>query len=210
MPRPISPTPIRPISSKTIECNPVELAMWLNDLADLVNYTNKLSVDNYNVNQDLLVRVECIENDIVNIKQDIVEINNEITNLDSRVDWLETQFSSVNGIFNELLSRLDWIYNHLPFALGNEPANWTFAGGNKTLIHTDIADAGDIYQIVNLVDDKVNWYDARLPRAKGSLPSDFKMAFGNINVMSANGGTPSLNIGIFTSGAVENDDLYFN
>lgn len=210
MARPIKATPIRPINSKTIECDPVGLAMWLNDLAELTNYTNTLSVENYNMNRELLRRVECLESEVNIIKQDIVNINTEIENMDSRIVWLEQQFESVNGIFSELLSRIQWIYDHLPFALGNTPPNWTFAGGDRTVIHTDIANAGDIYQIVNLVDDKVNWYDTRLPRAKGSLPADFKMAFGNINVMSANGGTPSLNIGIFTSGAIENDDVYFN
>ena len=207
---PLTPTPIRAIGSKTIECDPVGFANWLNDLADLVNYTNKLTVDNYNTNKDLLVRVECLEHEVEVIKDRLTAIDLRLDNHESRIIWIENQFSSVDGLIGMVNTRLDWIYNRLPFAVGNVPPNWTFAGGDRTLIHNDIADDGDIYQIVNLVDDKVNWYDTRLPRTKAAMPADFKMAFGNINVMSANSGTPSLSVGIFTSGAIENADLYFN
>lgn len=210
MSRPLTPTPIRAIGSKTIECDPVGFADWLNDLADLLNYTNEISIENYNTNQDLKVRVECLESEVVLIKDRLDAAEGRLDDHESRILWLEGQFSAVDGIIGMLNLRIDWIYNHLPFAVGNVPPNWTFAGGDKTLIHSDIADDGDIYQIVNLVDDKINWYDGRLPRAKASLPADFKLAFGNINVMSANGGTPSLNIGIFTGGAIENNDIYFN
>lgn len=210
MSRPLKATPIRPISSKTIECDPVGFANWLNDLSDLVNYNNKISVANYNLNQELLVRVDCLEVDVNQIKDRLDAIDLTLTDHNTRIEWLEGQFSSVDGIIGMVNLRLDWIYNRLPFAVGNVPINWTFAGGDLSLIHSDIANEGDIYKIVNLVDDKVNWYDTRLPRAKASLPADFKMAFGNINVMSANGGTPGLNIGLFTSNAIENNDIYFN
>ena len=210
MSRPLTPTPIRAIGSKTIECDPVGFADWLNDLADLLNYTNKLTVDNYNTNKDLLVRVECLEHEVEVIKDRLTAIDLRLDNHESRIIWIENQFSSVDGLIGMVNARLDWIYNRLPFAVGNVPPNWTFAGGDRTLIHNDIADGGDIYQIVNLVDDKVNWYDTRLPQTKAAMPADFKMAFGNINVMSANSGTPSLSVGIFTSGAIENADLYFN
>ena len=210
MSRPLTPTPIRAIGSKTIECDPVGFADWLNDLADLLNYTNKLTVDNYNTNKDLLVRVECLEHEVEVIKDRLTAIDLRLDNHESRIVWIENQFSSVDGLIGMVNTRLDWIYNRLPFAVGNVPPNWTFAGGDVNLIHSDIADDGDIYQIVNLVDDKVNWYDQRLPRTKASMPADFKMAFGNINVMSANSGTPSLTVGIFTSNAIENNDIYFN
>lgn len=210
MSQPLTPTPIRHISSKTIECDPVGFANWLNDLADLVNYTNKLTIDNWNLNQDLLVRVECLEFEVEAIKIRLDGIDTRLDGHELRIVWLENQFSAVDGIIGMVNLRLDWIYNHLPFAVGNVPPNWTFAGGNVSLIHSDIADAGDIYQIVNLVDDKIEWYNNRLPRSKASMPSDFKMAFGNINVMSANGGTPSLSVGIFTSNAIENNDIYFD
>ena len=210
MSRPLTPTPIRPISSKTIECDPVGFANWLNDLADLLNYTNQLTIDNWNLNRELLRRVECLEVEVEEIKERLVLVESRLDSHEERIIWLEDQFSAVDGIFGMVNLRLDWIFNRLPFAVGNVPPNWTFAGGDVSLIHTDIADDGDIYQIVNLVDDKVNWYDQRLPRTKASMPADFKMAFGNINVMSANSGTPSLNVGIFTSNAIENNDLYFN
>lgn len=210
MSRPLTPTPIRPIDSKTIECDPVGFAMWLNELADLQNYTNNLTIDNYNTNRELMRRVDCIEVDIREIREDIVTINNTLNEHSLSINWLEEQVNGFNGILGMINLRLDWIYSHLPFAVGNVPNNWTFAGGDVTLIHSDIADDGDVYQMLNLVNDKINWYDQRLPRPKASMPADFKMAFGNINVMSANGGTPSLGIGIFTSAAIENNDVYFN
>lgn len=209
MSRPLIPTPIRPITSKTIECDPVGFANWLNDLADLVNYTNKLTIDNYNTNRDLKHRVELAEYKIETLENEVADINQTLITHDSRITWLEEQLSSVDGIIGMVNLRLDWIYNRLPFAVGNVPDNWTFAGGDVTLINPGIADDGDVYQMLNLVDDRVIWFENRLPRAKASLPADFKMAFGNINVMSANGGTPSLNVGLFTSNAIENDDVYF-
>lgn len=189
MSRPLTPTPIRPISSKTIECDPVGFAQWLNDLADLLNYTNRITIKNYNDIRDLERRVECLEY--------------KVEDLEIRVTALE--------------KCCKFLRDHLPFNMDTPPPNWTFAGGDLSVIHQDISNDGDIYKIVNLVDNKanynrsrINWWDNRLPRPQASMPADFKVAFGNINVMSANGGTPSLNVGIFTSNAIENNDLYFN
>lgn len=64
---------------------------------------------------------------------------------------------------------------------------------------------------INAVNDRVDLLYSWLPVPYGTIdPKGWKFAMGNINVMSANNGTPSLNIGIFTSQQIEDNDVYFN
>lgn len=74
----------------------------------------------------------------------------------------------------------------------------------------DIIQLGDIINVVNQrVDNLYRW----LPVPYGLIDGyGWKFAMGNINVMSANGGTPALppGVGIYTSPTLEDNDIYFN
>lgn len=72
-------------------------------------------------------------------------------------------------------------------------------------------DVNEMQGTINSVNQRVDLLYSWLPIPYGLIdPYGWKFAMGNINVMSANGGTPSLRIGIFTNQLIEDNDLYFN
>ena len=69
---------------------------------------------------------------------------------------------------------------------------------------------GGVNNIINEVNTRVDWIYNRLPGATGVIPDDWRFAMGNINLTSANGGTPSMLCGIYTSMQLEDNDVYAN
>lgn len=72
-------------------------------------------------------------------------------------------------------------------------------------------DVTELNGALNNLSSRVDLLYSWLPIPYGLIdPKGWKFAMGNINVMSDNNGTPSLNVGIFTSPTVEDNDIYFN
>lgn len=82
----------------------------------------------------------------------------------------------------------------------------------ENTVNTLISGSGDINDAINLLNNRIDFLYDLLPIPYGMLPGKgWKFAMGNINIMSANGGTPSTSgPGIFTNDAIEDNDLYFN
>ena len=169
--KPLTPTPIPYINSRTIECDLKGFTDWLNDMADLLNYTNKLAVENWNLTQDLKTRVECLEEKVETIEGQIIEIFDRLKDHESRLKSVELAIGPIITDINNI-------------------------SGNIQNIMTSLLD--------------LNWLLSIMPYNKINIPASFKIAVGNINVMSANNGTPSMSIGIFTKTVQENNDVYFN
>lgn len=176
-------TPLPHINSKTIECNSAALADWLNDMADRVNDHSYRIIQLINAVQELANAVMCLEEMLGPLGERITELENWRVTANERMDSLQSLINSINTAIN---------------TINNELASLTNTVNNN---HGP--------RIVNLETD-MTWFNERLPRSKTGMPESYKLAMGNINVMSAGGGTPSLDIGIFTSGAIENNDLHFN
>lgn len=153
--------PIPPISSDKVECDIAYTVDWLNALAEATNKNCQVNHELVDKVNELNARVECLEARVDAIDAQIININNRLDNHEHRLNFLEEQLTNVNNIFNQLSTRIDWIFN-------------------------------------------------RLPGAYGTIPDDWKFAMGNISLMSANNGTPSMSIGIFTSLAIEDNDVYAN
>lgn len=88
-------------------------------------------------------------------------------------------------------------------------------GDRVTIVEGDIINIKKDIEVLNKVIDQVNsrvdMLFSWLPIPYGMIdPKGWKFAMGNINVMSNNNGTPSLDIGLFTSQQIENNDIYFN
>lgn len=69
-----------------------------------------------------------------------------------------------------------------------------------------------LQKLIDMLNERLDMLYGWLPIPYGMIPSKgWKFAMGNINVMSSNGGVASVDgPGIFTSGGIENNDLYFN
>lgn len=73
-------------------------------------------------------------------------------------------------------------------------------------------DLDTINGLIEMVNGRVDMLYKWLPIPYGMIdPKGWKFAMGNINVMSNTNGSPSINgAGVFTSGSIEDNDIYFN
>ena len=73
-------------------------------------------------------------------------------------------------------------------------------------------DLDTIEGLIEMVNGRVDLLYSWLPIPYGMIdPKGWKFAMGNINVMSDNNQTPSIDgAGIYTSGTIEDNDIYFN
>lgn len=120
----------------------------------------------------------------LDMKKIVKENRERIICLEGRVDELEETINQIE----ERLTNLENLVNQL------------------------IGGSGDINQALNLLNGRIDFLYDLLPIPYGMIPGKgWKFAMGNISVMSANNGTPSIDgPGIFTAGVIENNDLYFN
>ena len=120
----------------------------------------------------------------LDMKKIVQENRERIICLESRVDNLEE-------IIKEIQAKIEQIENLLEQILGG---------------------SGDFNEAINLLNSRIDFLYDLLPIPYGLIPAKgWKFAMGNISVMSANGGTPSVDgPGIFTAGVIENNDIYFN
>lgn len=175
-------TPLSYINTDTIECNPAGLANWLNQMVDRVNEHEYRIIQLINAVQELQNAIICLEELYRELEQRVTELE----------DWrptVELRLTQLQDLIDNLQQQVNVINDQIT-SLTN------IVNNHESRLVTMEAD--------------MSWWYSKLPRSKGSLPSDFRIGFGNINVMSANSGTPSLNIGLFTSGGIENNDIYFN
>lgn len=173
--------PLTHITTDTIECDPAGFARWLNALVDRVNQHDYMLVK-------LIEAVKELRDAIICLEEALRELELRVEELEIWREAVELTLINLQNQIDNLQQQINVINNRLT-AIENTLAN------HET-------------RITNLEAD-LSWYNARLPRAKSSIPTSMKFAMGNINVMSANGGTPSLDVGIFTSAAIENNDIYF-
>lgn len=72
-------------------------------------------------------------------------------------------------------------------------------------------DVTNLYGISENLRQRIDLLYSWLPIPYGLIdPRGWKFAMGNINAMSSNGGTPSMNTGIFTRDYIGESDIYFN
>ena len=173
--------PLPPITTSTVECDPAGLTLWLNNLANRVNEHEFRIIQLINAVQELQNAVICLE--------ELVEaLTLRVESLEKWRPTVELRLTKLQDMINNLQKQINVINDKIT-ALQKIVNNHEVRIGR---LESDMA-----------------WYNSRLPRSKASMPASYKLALGNINVMSANSGNASLNVGIFTSAAIENNDIYF-
>lgn len=127
----------------------------------------------------------------LDLKAMVLENRQRIECLESRVDGLEERVSSLEErvrTIEEALGLIDARVTNL------------------------IDSVGDVINNISQVAENVSRLYSYLPTSITNIDNyGWKFGMGNINVMSANSGTPAISgPGIFTSAAIENNDIYFN
>lgn len=131
-PKPVTPVyiPIPHITTKTIECDVVAFANWLNDIADKVNYHDLKLVELIKKVEKLTSELACLEERVNEIDNRLKVVEEKLRDLETRIQHLEEFLNGTNNIFKEINDRINWIYDHLPSGTGNIPDNWKFGMGN--------------------------------------------------------------------------------
>lgn len=111
-------------------------------------------------------------------------VETRVDGLETRVEALETRMGTAETRINNILGDIDDIHNDI-----------TEINSNLITVQNEVNKLYSYLPVTTTVLDQRGW----------------KFGMGNINVMSANNGTPAITgPGIFTSDAIENNDLYFN
>lgn len=182
---------IPPIDQKTIECNLTRFVAWLDRLVDQVNYLSCLYLDLKTVVLENRQRIECLEERVDTLESDVSGLKTRVTNLETRMGTAETRINNILGDIDTINNQITTINSNI-IALDNR------VSAVETSLTTTI---GRVDKLYSYLPASTSTIDAR----------SWKFGMGNINVMSANSGTPAITgPGIFTSDAIENNDLYFN
>lgn len=157
--RPLSATPLKGIESHVIECNPQMFAMWLNDMVELLNYTNRVAIDLYNENLETRRQVECALVELETIKANIADNVQTVQTYEDRLKFIEGLFGGADGMLKNVEDKVDWLYERIPFPVADTPRHWKFAGGEITKLNME--DRGEYpadiyYPIKKLFDTKAN------------------------------------------------------
>lgn len=127
----------------------------------------------------------------LDLKEVVLENRHRIECLEARVDELEETVADHETRISNLETRM---------------------GTAETNINNLTTALGDVINNIATTTSRVNKLYSYLPVSTDILDQRaWKFGMGNINVMSANSGTPAITgPGIFTSNSIENNDLYFN
>ena len=130
---------------------------------------------------DIADKVNLHDLRIIKLSEEVAKLRDEVACLDEEVEDLKRRMDEQEACCISNTERIEYLEEQL-------------SGVNN---------------IFQTLDDRIQWFYDKLPTGTGNIPNDWMLALGNINVMSANGGTPSMNTGIFTSMQIENNDVYF-
>lgn len=135
-----------------------------------------------------------------------------LNKLAEQVNYLSCLYLDMKAVVQDnrhRIERLEYDIDQLEARIDDIDARLT---NLETIVNNLIGGSGDLNDAINLLNSRIDFLYDLLPIPYGMLPGKgWKFAMGNINIMSANSGTPSTSgPGIFTNDAIENNDLYFN
>ena len=159
---------------------------------------------------------------IESLYEDLPGIDQETIECDMRkfVRWLNDVLDRVNWLKNlyiELKAQVDANtedIRKLKVRMTNAETRITNLEARVTALEETVnnLDLDSIRGAMNMLNERIDLLYSWLPIPYGMIdPKGWKFAMGNISVMSDNNSTPSIDgAGIYTSGAIEDNDLYFN
>lgn len=161
---------------------------------------------------------------------DVIESTNEtLPYIDQRT--IECDLRKFTRWLNDLVDRINWltkIYVELKAQVDQNKEDIRVLKNRMTNVENRVTnlesrvtnieaalasiDLETIEGLIQMVNGRVDLLYSWLPLPYGMIdPKGWKFAMGNINVMSDTNGTPSTDgAGVFTSGSIEDNDIYFN
>lgn len=146
------------------------------------------------------------------IECDLRAFTRWLNDVKDQVNWLTNVYVALKAQVEENTEQI----RLLKIRMTNVENRVTAVENRLTVVEGDVAqikvDLQNLTAVVQAVSDKLDLLYTWLPVPYGTIdPRGWKFAMGNINTMSANNGTPSISgPGIFTSGNIEDNDIYFN
>lgn len=130
--RPLSYTPMKGFEAHVIQCNPEMFTAMLNDLVALLNYTNKVAIDNYNEMLETRKKVDCVMVELQAIKDSIKDNVHTVQSYEDRLKFLEGQLGGSGGMMNNLEAKITYLESLIPMPLADIPKTWKISGGDIT------------------------------------------------------------------------------
>lgn len=159
----------------------------------------------------------------------IESVNERLPHIDQRT--IECDLRKFTRWLNDLVDRINWltnIYVELKTQVDKNKEDIRLIKQRVTNLETRVdnlesrvtnienalanIDLDTINNLIGMVNGRIDLLYSWLPIPYGMIdPKGWKFAMGNINVMSNNDGTPSVDgAGVFTSNTIEDNDIYFN
>ena len=144
------------------------------------------------------------------IECDLRAFTRWLADLVDQVNWCTKVYSQLSDDVEDLKYEVNSLKNRMD----NAETNITNLDSRLTSLESRVSvleqsgEGGAIDALAGRVDLLYGW----LPIPYGNINAKgWKFAMGNISVMSDNNGTPSIDgAGIYTSGSIEDNDIYMN
>lgn len=212
------------LDQKTFECSTDHTVRWLNRLAEEHNALCAHTANLTDSIEDILNRLCELERRVDELTERMDRMDERMDRLETRVERIEERLQGYDISIQAIQNLFDTLTELLPMPYGQISAmGYKLAIGNIDVLNGYNGDRSRRYGIFttpNLVGSAKDVYhdDKPIENVVNLLPytfeemssKNYKFAVGNINVLSANNGTPTLNIGIVTSKNIEANDIYFN
>lgn len=142
-----------------------------------------------------------------------------LNRLVDQVNYLSCLYLELRDVVLENRRRIECLEERMDAVEGRVTALETRVGNIETRLGLIETRLGNVLSDIDNINNTIAQYSSTVSKLYSYLPApisviddrSWKFGMGNINVMSANNGTAATTgPGIFTSDAIENNDLYFN
>ena len=134
-----------------------------------------------------------------------------LNKLAEQVNYLSCLYLDMKAVVQENRQRIECLEGQVAELTERIEDIETRLTALETLVNELISGSGDINSALNIINNKLDFLYDLLPIPYGMLPGKgWKFAMGNINVTSTTDAPTNVNgPGIYTSGAIEDNDVNF-
>ena len=146
------------------------------------------------------------------IECDLRKFTDWLNRMADQVNWITSVYVALKKIVDELVIKVKYLEDRVEYLETKVEELETRVEVVEHDVEEMKREIEALRELIDLLNGRIDMLYGWLPIPYGMIPErGWKFAMGNINVMSDNSGSPStMGPGIFTSGDIEDNDLYFN